>query len=332
MVTTPHNCNLCAVYTTSGATGDLTTTETLQHVDLSSEGYEKFTVYEITDATKRYLSKSAVPVFEADIGGAGIYSTVSPTKIEYAGGRIYLATARGATDKVRCVSGKYFTTITALLGGSVSRLTYSPTLVEVPLLGDSYVRRFPTVTDWSFSVDAYKCKGVAEFSTTDGANKDLTFYHAPGGTAGNSYSIKLTTPVGAGSIIVAVAGTDVEVTLAATAGPVLTSTANDVMAAINADGACADIGFRARLATGSTGVGIMTDQAKQSLTGGLNAQDHTAKNRVPLIVIFYTSTSGDARYEGYAYLETIDFNYDPKSVQLETLNFKGTDWLCRRTA
>lgn len=332
MVTAPSNCNLCAIYTTSGATGDLTTTETLQHVDLSDEGYEKYTVYEITDATKRYLSTSAVPAFEADTGGDKNFTAISPTKIEYAGGRIYLATARGATDAVRCASGKYFTTITPLLGGSVSRLNYSPTLVEVPLLGDSYVRRFPTVTDWSFTVDAYKCKGVAEFSTADGGNKDLTFYHAPGGTAGNSYSITLTDPGKASSLLVAVAGKDVTVTLASTGVPALTSTANDVMGAINADGACADIGFRARLKTGSTGVGIMTDQVKASLTGGLDAQDHTAKKGVKLIVIFYTSTSGDARYEGYAYLETDDFSFDPKSVQMESLSFKGTDYLCRRTA
>jgi hypothetical protein len=319
------------VYTTSGATGDLAE-EAMQHVDLSSAGYEKYTVYEITDATKRYLSMGTVPVFQADTGGDAKFSTVTPTKIEYAGGRIYLDTARGATDVVRCHTGKYFTTITALLGGSVSRINYAPTLVEVPLLGDSYVRRFPTVTDWTFSVDAYKCKGVAEFSTADGANKDLTFYHAPGGTAGNSYTITLVDPGAAGSLSVVVAGTDITVNLASTAAPALTSTANDVMGAINANGYCADIGFRARLATGSTGVGIMTDQAKASLAGGLNAQDHTAKKGIKLIAIFYTNTSGDARYEGYCYLESDDFTFDPKSVQTETLNFKGTDYLCRRTA
>ena len=331
MVTAPSSCELCAVYTTSGTEGDLSE-EAMQHVDLSTAGYEKYTVYEITSASKRYLSTSTVPVFEADVGGNGIFATVTPTKIEYAGGRIYLATARGVNDVVRCHSGKYFTTITPLLGASVSRLTYSPTLVDVPLLGDTYVRRVPTVTDWTFSVDVYKCRGQAEFSTSDGANKDLTFYHEPGGTAGNSYTIKLTDPGGAGSLSVAVAGTDVNVTLASSAVPALTSTANDVMALVNADGACADIGFRAKLAANSIGTGIMTDQAKTSLAGGLAAQDHTAKKGVKLIAIFYTSTSADARYEGYCYLETEDFAYDPKGVQMETLNFKGTGILGRRTS
>ena len=331
MVTAPANCQLCAVYTTSGATASMTD-EAMQHVDLSTAGYEKYTVYEITSTTKRYMDKSVAPVFEADVGGNSIFSTVTPTKIEYAGGRIYLATARGATDVVQCHSGDYFTTVTALLGGSVSRLNYAPTLVEVPLLGDSYVRRFPTVTDWSFSVDAYKCKGVAVYETAmAGDNNDITFLHSVGGTAGNSYTITMTDPGAPGSLSVAVAGTDITVTLAY-AGGVITSTANDVIALINADGYCADINFRAIQKASNTGAGVVTALGKQTLAGGLNAQDHTAKKGVILIVIFYTSTSGDARYEGYAYLETVDFNWDPKSVQLETLNFKGTDYLCRRTS
>jgi hypothetical protein len=305
----------------------------MQHVDLSTAGYEKYTVYEITSTSKRYMARTTAPVFQADVGGDTNFVTVTPTKVEYAGGRIYLATARGATDVVRCHSGKYFTTITALLGASVSRLSYSPQLVEVPLLGDSYVRRHPTVTDWSFSVDAYKCLGVALYETAGaGDNNDLQFYHAPGGTAGNSYTITLVDPGGAGSLSVVVAGTDITVNLASTAVPALTSTANDVMAAVNADGQCADIGFRATLKAGNIGTGIMAALGKQSLAGGLAAQDHTVKSGVTLIAIFYTNTSTDARYEGFCYLETVDFNFDPKSVQLETLNFKGDDYLCRRTS
>jgi hypothetical protein len=331
MVTAPSSTALCAVYTTSGATGDLAD-EAMQHVDLSSAGFEKYTVYEITDATKRYLDETTAPVFEADTGGDAKFSTVTPYRIDYAGGRIYLTTARGATDVVQCHSGKYFTTITALLGASVSRITYGPTLVEVPLLGDTYVRRFPTVTDWSFTVDAYKCKGVAEYSTSlAGDNNDIRFYHSPGGTAGNSYTITMVDPGAPGSLGVVVAGTDITVNLAY-AGGKITSTANEVIAAVNADGASADIGFRAIQKAGNTGVGVVTALGKQTLTGGLNAQDHTAKKGVKLIAIFYYNTSGDARYEGYCYLEADDFTYDPKSVQLESLTFKGTGPLCRRTS
>jgi hypothetical protein len=304
----------------------------MQHVDLSTAGYEKYTVYEITNSAKRYMSDATAPVFEADTGGDANFVTVTPYKIDYAGGRIYLSTARGVGDVVQCHSGKYFTTITALLGASVSRITYGPQLVEVPLLGDTYVRRFPTVTDWTFTVDAYKCKGVAEYSTAmAGDNNDIRFEHSPGGTVGNSYSITMVDPGGDGSLSVAVAGTDVTVTLAYSGGKI-TSTANDVIALVNADGSCADIGFRAYQKAGNTGVGVVTALGKQSLTGGLDAQEHTAKKGVKLIAIFYYNSSGDARYEGYCYLETDDFSFDPKNVQLESLTFKGSGPLCRRTS
>ena len=61
--------------------------------------------------------------------------------IEYAGGRIRLSTPRGSADVVRCYSGEYYTTITKVFGASVSKLNNGSSLVDVPLLGDAYVRR-----------------------------------------------------------------------------------------------------------------------------------------------------------------------------------------------
>ena len=332
MVTAPKSTVLCALYTTSGAQGDLTN-EAMSNVDLTTEGYTAYTVYEITDATKRYLPRSATYVFEADTSGDGKFATVTPTKVDYPGGRIYLSAARNSDDVVRCASGKYYTTITPLLGASVSRLNFTPQLVEVPLLGDSYVRRVPTVTDWTFSVDAYKCLGVAEYTTAlAGSNNDLTFYHAPGGTAGNSITIELSDPGVDSPLSVAVAGNVVTVTLAYASGAV-TSTANEVMALVNADGKCNTLNFKAKLAPGNIGTGKMaTTGGAKSLTGGLAAQDHTAKKGVELIAIFYYSTSGDARYEGYCQYESEDWTFDPKSVQIEALSFKGNGPLYRRTS
>jgi len=332
MVTAPKSAVLCALYTTSGATAALTN-QAMSNVNLTAEGYTAYTVYEITDATKRYLPRTETFVFQADTSGDGKFATITPTKVDYPGGRIYLSAARNSDDVVRCSSGKYYTTITPLLGASVSRLTFGPQLVEVPLLGDSYVRRFPGVTDWTFSVDAYKCKGVAEYTTSlAGTNNDLIFYHAPGGTAGNSITIELSNPGADSPLSVAVAGNVVTVTLAYASGAV-TSTANDVMALVNSNGKCVTLGFRARYAPGNVGTGKMaTTGGAKALTGGLNAQDHTAKKGVELIAIFYYSTSGDARYEGYCQFETEDWTFDPKSVQIEALTFKGNGPLYRRTS
>jgi len=333
MVTAPKSAVLCALYTTSGATGDLTN-EAMSNVDLTAEGYIAYTVYEITAAAKRYLPRTATYVFEADTSGDGKFATVTPTKVDYPGGRIYLSAARNSDDVVRCKSGKYYTTITPLLGASVSKLNFGPQLVEVPLLGDAYVRRFPTVTDWSFNVDAYKCKGVAEYTTSlVGAQNDITFFHSPGGTAGNSITIELSDPGAASPLSVAVVGNVVTVTLASSAVPAITSTANDVIGAINTDGKSVALGFRAKYAPNNIGTGVVTSTGgAKSLSGGLNAQDHTAKKGVELIAIFYYSTSGDARYEGYCQFESEDWTFDPKSVQIEALSFKGNGPLYRRTS
>jgi hypothetical protein len=333
MVTAPKSTVLCALYTTSGATGALSN-EAMSNVDLTAVGYTAYTVYEITAAAKRYLPRTETFVFEADTSGDGKFATVTPTKVDYPGGRIYLSAARNSDDVVRCASGKYYTTITPLLGASVSKLNFGPQLVEVPLLGDSYVRRFPTVTDWTFNVDAYKCKGVAEYTTNlaGATNNDLTFYHS-GGTAGNSITIELSDPGVASPLSVAVAGNVVTVTLASSAVPAVTSTANQVMDLVNSDGKCVTLGFRAKLAPGNTGIGLMASTGgAKALTGGLNAQDHTAKKGVELIAIFYYSTSGDARYEGYCQFESEDWTFDPKSVQIEALSFKGNGPLYRRTS
>jgi hypothetical protein len=42
---------------------------------------------------------------------------------------------------------------TAVLGTTNARLTFGPSLVDVTELGYTYTARFPTITDWSLTVD-----------------------------------------------------------------------------------------------------------------------------------------------------------------------------------
>ena len=43
---------------------------------------------------------------------------------------------------------------TALVGGVTNaRLNFGPTLVDVTELGDTFVSRFPTITDWTLTLD-----------------------------------------------------------------------------------------------------------------------------------------------------------------------------------
>jgi hypothetical protein len=327
---TPIVPTLAAVYMTSGTTGTLAD-EAMNEVNMTSMGYARYTVYEVTDATKRYLDRSVAPVFQADGGGDGKFATITGT-VEYAGGRIVLATPKGSSDVVRCHSADYFTTITKVMGASISKLTTGPALVEVPLLGDAYVRRFPTLKDFSMSVDAYMVLAQAEVSSADLINSRLTFKHVPGGTAGNTKTVELIDPGSDGALTITVAGDAVDVTLAY-ASSAVTSTANQVKAAFNADPSVKALGLVAETPSTSTGAGLMADSgAPLALAGGLDANDFEDLYGDTLIIMMYVNTTNDTRMEGYAYIETEDWTFNPKEVVSETLSFKGDGPLYYRPA
>lgn len=326
---TPTTAALSIVRTTSGTTGSLTN-EAMSELNWTTLGYPRYTVYEITDATKRYLARSAVPTFQSSTGS---WTTLTPAEIQYAGGVIILSSPLTSGHSVRCATGTYYTTISDLLGGSVARITNGPQLAEVPLLGDAYLRRCPTIKDYTMTLDTFAMKTEATYTTAGGSNKDLTFKHSAGGVAGNSYTITYVDPgLASQSLAVTVSGKAVTVSLATNGSKTITSTALQVMNAINASPDCNFINFVAQLAVGSTGAGVVAAFGAQSLTGGLDPTNHTAKFGVTLIVQVYFSTSADSRLEGYAYLESIDSGYDPKNVITENLSFKGDGPLYIRTS
>jgi hypothetical protein len=42
---------------------------------------------------------------------------------------------------------------TSVLGCTNARLTFGPSLVDVTELGHTYMARFPTITDWTYTID-----------------------------------------------------------------------------------------------------------------------------------------------------------------------------------
>jgi hypothetical protein len=322
---------LAAIYRTSGATASLAD-EAMNEVNMTSMGYPRYTVYEITDPTKRYLTRAVIPVFQHDSGGDNNFVTQTGT-VEYAGGRIVLSTPRGSSDVVRCHSGDYFTTIDKVMGASVSKLTTGPALVEVPLLGDAYVRRKPTLRDFSLSVDNFLVFTQAEVTTTaDAVNGHLTFRHVPGGTAGNSITVDINNPGIDGVLAVTTGGTAITITLAYASGAP-TSTATQVMAAVNASPEVKALNVVAEIKAGENGTGLMADSGGAlSLAGGKDADDFYSLYGDTLIIMLYVNTTNDTRMEGYAYIETEDWSFDPKEVISETLSFKGDGLLYYRPA
>lgn len=104
-----------------------------------------------------------------------------------------------------------------------------------------------------------------------GADDDLKFTAANGGVAGNAITVKYTDAGSGEALAVAVAGTDIDVTLETDGdtGAIL-STANDIMDAIaNKPEAAALV--TVAIAPGNDGTGVVTAMAQTPLTGGAPA-------------------------------------------------------------
>lgn len=136
------------IFYTDGTTADLTN-EAMQAVDTS------YKIYEIISTTKRYLAMSTVPTFQKS--GNGIDWEVIPSsdieRIEYAGGRLVLKTALSSSYYVRCSSAKHYSNITQLIGGTSTKISDKNNLVDVTTCGDTARARFPTIQEWSATLD-----------------------------------------------------------------------------------------------------------------------------------------------------------------------------------
>lgn len=60
----------------------------------------------------------------------------------------------------------------SVTGCTNGRMSFGPSLVDVTELGLTYVKRFPTITDWTFTADLVYCEG------DDGQGKILTNAYA----------------------------------------------------------------------------------------------------------------------------------------------------------
>ncbi len=319
-----------AFWIANGSDNDLTN-EPLQEVDLSAEGYARYTVYEVADATKRYLNDNETPVVQFDTAGDNNFQAVTPAEIQYAGGRILLSTPRGATDVGRIASGHYLTP-TQYLGAMNYRLEEEWITDEVMCLGDQAPRTLLIAKRWSGSVEGYWCKSQATLVTNmAGDDNDIVLTHEPGGTEGHDISLELVDPGAENPTIdVAVTGKAIVVTLACNAVPAITTTASQLVAALNASEAVLRLGVTAALKSGNTGAGIVTALAHTHLSGGADQVDWGSETS-KVIGIFYKDYDDDVRQEGYCVISNFVPDTDPNKAIRTKLDIKGTGPLYRRS-
>jgi hypothetical protein len=107
----------------------------------------------------------------------------------------------------------------------------------------------------------------ATLTTAQGANKDVLFFSTVPGTVGNAITVRYVNPGTANAALsVSVAASAITVNLATNGSSALTSTANDIVKAVNLFPA-ADALVWAQLAPGSDGTGIPAAFAATNLAG-----------------------------------------------------------------
>jgi hypothetical protein len=125
----------------------------------------------------------------------------------------------------------------------------------------------------TLSLDGYRMEDTdggtkASYTTnlSNATNNDLKFTAATQGTYGNGYTVQYVVPSGTHALSVVLTNQTLVVNVATTSSAA-TSTANDIMYAVNA--ACPQI--VATLAAGNDGTGIVATLSQQSFAGGIAA-------------------------------------------------------------
>ena len=306
----------------SGTPQDLTE-EAMNEVDLSADpsSYRpRYTVYEITDPDKRNLDDSTVPVFQYSAGGTGAWTTLTTQKVEYPDCRIYLATALGSADTVRCLSGKCLTPVSV---SGVKNVSFDAgwDTEKIMFLRDTAKRTVLKQKEWSASADTVMVKTCATLTTAiTGLDNDIVYTHVEGGTSGNNISIEYVTP-GAGALAIVVTGTDIVIT------PNTATTAAQLVEAFNKNGQCQDLNVRADLLAGESGAGTLAVMAPTHLSGGLEPTDWTdvtgASGGDTAIAIFYADEDNDIRWVDYCQIPRAAISIPGDGINGVNLSFES---------
>lgn len=286
-----------ALYLASGTSQTLTD-EPMNHVDLTAEGRPLYTVYEITEAARRYLDDGTAPVFTASTSGV-----LTPYKIEYPGCRIYLTTPLGSGETVVCTSGKYIP-VTMCIGAMNWTLDATWETNKIMLLRDTAKRTIMKQKAWTAQAELALAVTCASYTTAlTGSENNITFIHQPGGTIGNGatggYTITYADPGGATATLgISISGNDITVNLGRAASAINT-TALDLVNLWGRNAILREKGITAELKAGEVGSGLLTALSKQNFAGGLDAVDYGGVEGLA-VAVFYSDYDSDARWEDYA--------------------------------
>ena len=235
-----------------------------------------------------------------------------------------LSAALNNDDLVRCASGKYLTP-TTLIGCVERNLNLSRKQEDVTCYGDTAVMKAGSITDWKASLTAFYAKKCAEISSAGGAaNSHIRIIHELGGLAGNGATIDFQDNDEA-TLAIDITDDDIVVDLDTDAGSPI-STANQVIAALNADASFRALHMRAEKVNGENGAGVVADSGPYTLAGGLDQIDFDALVDETVAFRFYSVYSAGDMQVGFGKIESIDWQGGPADMLKAGLSVVGAKY------
>jgi hypothetical protein len=298
---------LAAVYLTTTAASTTTTGESMTRVG-STLWYKAPTL-------KRVWDKDAtVTIYD---GGVAI-TTVQ--EYDYANGRVRLySTPAGAVT----ADFSYFAT--SQIGGMVGwTLDVNMQMEESACIGDVAKKPYPTIISWKLTGRKHMWDTRASFTTAcAGDHNDLVYTAKMPGTAGNLVSVEYLAGVSQ-TLAVSVDSKAITVQLGTNGAGVVTSTASQVLAAVQNSADAMRLLDSVALAAANDGTGTPAVLTHTHLQNGVDSDYLTRMiAAADLAVIAYTDSGNDYRFAGVGHLTSLSSTMSFDKLGDEPITIEG---------
>ncbi|MEV0806595.1 M14 family metallopeptidase [Micromonospora sp. NPDC050200] len=171
------------------------------------------------------------------------------------------------------------------------------------------------IVELPYKTNGYRRKAQTVLGTAN-ASRVAVDSHAWGHEGGNDIAVTLADPGAANRpLAVTVTGTEIRVDLATNAAGTVTSTAAQVVAALNAEAGSLVQAYTYR---GSTGTGVVAPAARTALTDGLRAPASVSRDPHPVYAIRIGKTRDGSKPGVLAYAQEHAREWVPPLVTIET--------------
>jgi hypothetical protein len=252
---------------------------------------------------------------------------VVPLEIDHVAGAVRLSAAASGS-----VTADVYKFACTQVGGFKSHsIDENMTLVECGCYEDDGEQYEPTVYNASGSAEGFYTTVDAKYTMVKGSNKDLEFTSlilgdGPADDGVSAISVEIVVDGLGTSLSVVVTDYDIVINSATDGGGVATSTARQILDALQASAAAMAL-IKVRLAAGSDGSGIPGALAHTHLSGGV---DPAAFDRLgeDLVAEFYWDSGASLiRTSGVIILEKVSLKTDVKGLVGKTINWKAQGFL-----